>query len=298
MLHYNISKKINTRYAKNLWKNATSSNQKEQFYLLFALCNRRDFSCCHWNENRKENNEVSKYANALILDLEKDIEMINVIIYSANQISYRIDSLSNYIRNTQLEDISNLTLLSLTWIRVYRPYMWNRATLDGLKGSGSLSLFKNKGLSKKIVEYDAFTKHMDEDYHTDDIQANNALQLLSSVVNNNYQNIKELSELFRVSTNSGELADVYSSPIYMESEEYDLSLITNDINAVNHAVNSYIRLQFNLRIRTQVELPQMIQDAKDLIELLKKESKLSTSDQDKFDDLDKSESVKEEIKYL
>jgi hypothetical protein len=96
----------------------------------------------------------------------------------------RIDSLSNYIRNKQIEEISNLNLLSLTWVQVYRPYSWNRVTLEELKSSGSLRFIKNKELLKMIVDYDAFSKHMDEDYDTDKTQSENALQLLSAVINN------------------------------------------------------------------------------------------------------------------
>jgi hypothetical protein len=225
----------------------------------------------NWNEKRKEYNQIEKYANSLAQDLEEDVAMIKVIEYTANQISYRIDSLSNYIRNKQIEEISNLNLLCLTWLQVYRPYSWIRATLDELKSSGSLRLIKNNELSKMIVEYDSFTRHMDEDYYTDKAQSENALQLLSRVVNNNYPNIEQLSELFRVSTISGHINDVYSDPIYKEAEEYKLSLISNDINTIHNAVNSYIRLQFNLKIRTQIELPQLVKNAQNLITLLKEE---------------------------
>jgi hypothetical protein len=235
----------------------------------------------NWNEKRKEYNQIANYAKSFAQDLAADIAMIEIIEYTANQVSYRIDSLSNYVRNKQIEDISNLNLLCLTWTQVYRPYMWNRATLDELKNSGSLKLIRNKELSKMIVEYDALSKHMDEDYYTDKDQSDNALQLLSQVVNNNYPNIGELSELFRVSTVSGLLDDVYSDPIYKEAEEYELNLISNDINAIFNAVNSYIRLQFNLKIRTQIELPQLIKDALEIIKLLEEEYDfLNTSNND------------------
>jgi hypothetical protein len=225
----------------------------------------------NWNEKRKEYNQIANYAKSLAQDLAEDVAMIEIIEYTANQVSFRIDSLSNYVRNKQIEDISNLNLLCLTWLQVYRPYSWNRATLDELKNSGSLKLIRNKELLKMIVEYDAFSRHMDEDYYTDKDQSDNALQLLSQVVNNNYPNIGELSELFRVSTVSGHLDDVYSDPIYKEAKEYELNLISNDINAIFNATNSYIRLQFNLKIRTQIELPQLIKDAQDIIKLLEEE---------------------------
>ena len=76
----------------------------------------------NWNESRKDYIQIESYANSLAQDLGRDIAMIESIVYSANQVSIRIDSLSKYVRNTPIQDISNLKLLSLTWLQVYRPY--------------------------------------------------------------------------------------------------------------------------------------------------------------------------------
>ncbi len=225
----------------------------------------------NWNEERKEYNQISNYAKSLAQDLGEDIAMIKIIENTANQISYRIDSLSNYTRNKKIEEISNLNVICLTWVQIYRPYSWNKATLEELKNSGSLRLIKNKKLSKKIVEYDAYTRHMDEDYYNDKVQSENANQLLSRVVNNNYPNIEQLGEMLRITTNYGQINDTFSSPIYKEAQDYNLNFITKDINALNDVVNSFIRLKYNLSIRTNVELPELIKDAQDLITLLKEE---------------------------
>ena len=223
------------------------------------------------NEKRKEAEQIRKYAKSLAQDLEEDIAMIKIIEYSAKQIAFRIDSLSNYIRDKQIEEISNLNVVCLTWMQPYRPYSWNRATLEELKNSGSLRLIKNPELSKKIVEYDTFTRHMDEDYSTDKNEYDNAHQILSRVVNDNYPNIEQLAEMLRVSSNSGQLNEIFSNPIYKEAEDYDLSFITKDIDAFNNAVNSFIRLKFYLSIRLKIEFPQLIEDAMDIIKLLEEE---------------------------
>lgn len=197
--------------------------------------------------------------------------MMKVIKYTAEQMNLRIDSLTQYVRDKKIEEISNLHLLNYTWIQVYRPYSWNRATLEELKSSGSMSLIENKELLKKISEYDSYTKHMDEDFYTDKAQGENALQLLLQVINNNYPNLEELSEVFRIATISGEISDVLKDPVYKEAESYNLGLITADINKVHEAVNSYARLRFNLDIRTRIELPELLEDAQNLIDLLEKE---------------------------
>ena len=235
------------------------------------------------NEKRKEAEQIRKYAKSLAQDLEEDIAMIKIIEYSAKQIAFRIDSLSNYIRDKQIEEVSNLMVVCLTWNQTYRPYSWNRATLEELKNSGSLRLIKNPELSKKIVKYDTFTRHMDEDYDTDKNESDNAHQILSRVVNDNYPNIEPLAEMLRVSANpdqleesgqlneSDQLNKIFSNPIYKEAEDYDISFITKDIDALNNAVNGLIRLKFNFSIRTKKELPQLIEDAVDIIKLLEEE---------------------------
>ena len=235
------------------------------------------------NEKRKEAEQIRKYAKSLAQDLEEDIAMIKIIENSAKQIAFRIDSLSNYIRDKQIEEVSNLMVVCLTWNQTYRPYSWNRATLEELKNSGSLRLIKNPELSKKIVKYDTFTRHMDEDYDTDKNESDNAHQILSRVVNDNYPNIEPLAEMLRVSANpdqleesgqlneSDQLNKIFSNPIYKEAEDYDISFITKDIDALNNAVNGLIRLKFNFSIRTEKELPQLIEDAVDIIKLLEEE---------------------------
>ena len=225
----------------------------------------------NWNEKRRNFNQIEKYAKSLIEDIHDDIEMIKVIKFTAEQINFRIDSLTNYVRDKKIDEISNLHLMNYTWIQVYRPYAWNRATLDELKSSGSLSLIEKKELLKLISEYDAYTKHMDEDYYSDKSQGEIASQSLSKVVNYNYPNLDQLGEAMRVATIAGQITDVIQDPNYQLAESFDLELITDDIHMVHEAVNHYTRLRFNLRIRTQIELPELLNKAERLIELLEEE---------------------------
>ena len=225
------------------------------------------------NEFRKQNAQIAKYAKSLVQDLEQDIVMMDTINNAAKQISIRIDSLANYVRIKKIEDISNLDIICLTWNRLYRPYSWNRATLEEIKNSGGLRLIKNNELSKRIVKYDTQSRHMDEDYYGDKEQSENAGQLLNKVVNCNYPNMVELVEMIRLTTNHGQINDTFNDPIYKEAQEYDLSLILEDKILLDNVVNSFIRLKYLFSIRTQIELPELIKDAQELIDLLKKEYK-------------------------
>jgi hypothetical protein len=229
----------------------------------------------NWNELRKQNVQIKKYAKSLVQDLKKDIAMMDTINNTAKQISIRIDSLANYVRISKIEEVSNLDIICLTWVRLYRPYSWNRATLEEIKNSGSLRLINNEDISKRIVKYDSQSRHMDEDYNEDKEQSENANQILDKVVNYNYPNIVELVEMLRLTTNYGSINESFNNPIYSTAKEYDLTLNQENINLLNNIVNSLIRLKYLLSIRTQIELPGLIRDSQELINLLKVEYNLS-----------------------
>ena len=106
------------------------------------------------NRNIKtiEHDQISDYALSLIQDLEHDIDMVKVIINQSEEIAKRIEKLGKYVERKRIEEISNIDVLCLTWMQIYRPYSWNRATIDQLKNSGRLRLIKNKALSNIIVK--------------------------------------------------------------------------------------------------------------------------------------------------
>ena len=226
------------------------------------------------NEDRKQNAQIAKYAKSLVKDLEKDIAMMDTINNAAKKISIRIDSLANHVRNSKIEDISNLNVICLSWKRLYRPYSWNRATLEEIKNSGSLRLINNEDILKRIVKYDTQSRHMDEDYYADKEQSEYAGRLLNKVVNYNYPNMVELAEMIRLTTNYGQINDTFNNPIYKEAQEYDFSLLVEDKILLDNVVNSFIRLKYLFSIRTKIELPELIKDGQELIDLLKEEYKL------------------------
>jgi len=225
----------------------------------------------NWNIKQTEQKTIKEYAESLIQDLEEDISMSNIILSQTIRISNRIDSLSHLAQNKNIEDISNLDFVCLSWNILYRPYSWNRVTLEQLKGSGSLQYIKDISLLKKIGEYDAFTRHLDEDYLNDKAKTEDAIEFLNKVTNNNYSNIDGFRNnvLFKTNDLRHEEFSYFLEPEYLKAKTYDLKLITKDINDVNRAINSLTRYQFHLNIRSNSELPRLIKDAGELIDLLK-----------------------------
>lgn len=225
----------------------------------------------NWNEASKEKRKIRKYSESLIQDLENDIKMIDTIQYVASAINIRIDSLSALVRNTEFNEISNLDVFCLSWMKLYRPYSWNRATIEELKSSGGLQLIQNTEIAKRINKYEAFTRHMEDDYKEDNIVSNEAWRLMSSIVNVNYPNSVNLREVIRYSANYGTLEDVFNSSEYKTATNYPLELNSINKELLVNAVNQYNRLFFNNDIRIRIELPQLISDAKTLINMLKEE---------------------------
>jgi len=226
----------------------------------------------NWDLKNQQQDNIKENAKLLIQDLEEDILEVELNIATITEISTKIDSLAISVHNRKIEDISNIDFLCLTWMLLYRPYIWNRTTFNQLENSGSLQYIEDVSITKKISKYYAFTVHMDGDYLNDKSKSEQALELISQVVNSNYSNIRELRRNVLVKTNNPEMSDIYyKHPDYLKAKAQNLNLITNDIHDVNKVINSLIRLQSYYHIRSEWELPELINDAKELIMLLKKE---------------------------
>jgi hypothetical protein len=232
-----------------------------------------------WNEDRQEKRLVQSYAKSLISDLEGDIEAIEEVRSQMIELKKRIDSLSNYVRNKSIDDLSNLTILMLIIDDGYSPYSWNRANIEELKSSGALRFKGNMELAKKIAAYDAFSKHMDEDYKTDQGLVEINFPLVRKVVNMNYSNYSLLSSLGLnnipyLSNPSAMTQENLESAkdlkeVLKTAESNNLSLLTQDQNTMNEMVNGYLVLARNLEVRYNSELPDLRKEAEEIIKLLK-----------------------------
>lgn len=224
----------------------------------------------NWNEERIEQARISEYARSLKQDLLGDIEMLTVSMKQAQYICNKIDSLANYMRVTPSTSLSNTDLFILTHDPLYRPYKWNRSTLDELKGSGSLRYINNDSLEKKLVAYEAFSKHLDEDFQGDYQNYNNALTLITKLINFNdpyFQNILEI-EATEIEL---EGRDYFQSPYYLKSKNNELSLVSNDPTILAEMLNTFILLKNAFRTRGFLEMPNIMRDAEELIQLLEEE---------------------------
>jgi hypothetical protein len=150
----------------------------------------------------------------------------------------------------------------------YRPYSWNRTALDQIKSSGALRQMKNQHLAEMISEYEALTHHLDGDFDFDRTVGTSALVLAGQAIDLNYP---DLHETFPVGP-----VEVFSFPNTKLREKFGNEtrpLLTDDVDDIKVVVNSYLILANSpgLRPRAEIEMPQLVSTARELITFLKQE---------------------------
>ena len=224
----------------------------------------------NWNNHRVEENQMQDFARALVQDIQADLVEIEMRQQQMNKILNRMDSVINLVNQRELRELNNLDVLCLTWNLYYRPFRWNRKTLEQLKSSATLRLIENDSILKLIGDYDALTKHLDEDFKGDQARVEQMEQYIQTVVNMNYSNIKEMRiGLFRaISIETKKDFDFFSHPQFQEARQENLPLLTQDRKDLDLMINNLIGLQFQYEIRGNAEMEELKSIANTLIELL------------------------------
>jgi len=248
----------------------------------------------NWNEKQKQIKELTSYAKSLSSDLILDIEMVYVNIRQGKRNVMRIDSLVKYTKDKKLNELSNLHLWLLSAPLSYRPYRWHRASLDELKNSGVLRYLNDEILIQMITDYEAFTRHMDEDYKEDKHIERGCEEWRNQVIDQYYVMHRNrfatmsvtkdrllISQMDSVQRNSFSRFSFDSDPdfkifwndfttdtLYLEAEKENRPLLTTDITQVHSMVNSMMVYRDGMRTRYANELPHLIEDAEAIIRRL------------------------------
>ena len=221
----------------------------------------------NWNEERIEQKQIREYALSLVGDLQRDIEMLVPVNKQIEHLIRLSNELADYMRGRSLADINSIDLYVYTRNPLYRPFEWNRAALEQLKSSGALRQIRNQQLAKKISEYDALTKHLDQDYANDENNIRQAADLAMSIISMNYPNQEEII-VYDDDSDEDLLAAFFDSDQYQQIKSNDLQLLTDDINKVRRATNNFISLSYYLSARPEIEIPRLRANALEIIELI------------------------------
>jgi len=237
-----------------------------EFFMLF-LAVFLGFVAENVREHMVEKDRAKQYAKALISDLRNDTVMVNNHIQQITMNMNRIDSLCGYVYDKSLNQINNFDLIYKSSIGSYNPYTWNRATLEQIKSSGSLRYFSDS-IVKKISAYDAFTRHMDYDYQVDEDQNSKPFTKREQILDMNYPGPLVMFLYSKYDS-------LKNAAYYEEMRNLNKPLVAKDINDIKVLVNEAVQLRALIRIRRDVELPRLVKDATELIELLKEEYHLN-----------------------
>lgn len=223
----------------------------------------------NWNEERVEQNQIREYALSLVDDLQRDLKMLGPVNGQIQNVIDRSHALAGYMQGKTVDAISNIDLFIYTRSPSYRPFEWNRAALEQLKSSGALRQIKDQVLVRKISEYDALTRHLDQDYTNDENNIREAVSVMLEVVDMNYPASMQLPEAWDENTDSPQLPPgFYDSARYLELKSTDLPLLTDDLSAVKHAVNHFIEVGSALEARTENEIPRLRTIAAEINQLI------------------------------
>lgn len=222
----------------------------------------------NWNEERIEQQQIAEYAHALIKDLERDLDMAQIISIEIDILINKIDALAAYTEDRPFEELRNIDLFYLMRAPLYRPYSWNRTALEQIKGSGSLRQMRNRQLAEKISAYEAFTYHLEGDFNSDRTVGTNSVALAGTIIDMNYPGVNKYFPVKQLESFS-----FPDSPIHDVYKDTNLSLLTDDLKDIKVVVNSYLVLggYYGIRPRVEVEMPKLVADAHELIALLKEE---------------------------
>lgn len=233
----------------------------------------------NWNEERVEQKQIKEYALALVGDVQRDMEMLAPVDSQIRHLIDRADQLAAYTQGKTLADIRNIDLFIFTRSPSYRPFAWNRAAFEQLKSSGAMRHIRNQQLVNKISQYDALTRHLDQDYTNDENNIREAVNIVSRVVDTNYPQYGAIEEY--LDRHPGDIQEVFSrtfaeftgSDLYREIRDNDLPLLADDLYQVRRAVNYYLEIGRYLGARTDIELPRLKQYGLEIIELIDAEYK-------------------------
>ena len=222
----------------------------------------------NWNETRLEQKKIKQYSKALIEDLTNDIIMMRESRSQAKKKYEYIDSLRSHITQTSNTELSNTFLWLIAHDIMYKPYNWHRSTLNELKNSGGLSYITNDSLQKKIVAYESFSNHLDEDFEFDKSKSDKMDDITVLLVD---LNSAYLTKILEKENSEDTVSFIFETEEYKLSKAHDLNLISQDETLIKKFVNTLIQIQDNYRVRAYKEMPKIIEDAEELIDLLKKE---------------------------
>ena len=152
-----------------------------EFFMLF-LAVFLGFVAENIREHNVENNRSKEYAISLVQDLQNDTTAINIQMKSGKIYTAIADSLLN-LSNSALEGKAAAEFSFYTRFMYWTvPLIWNRATFEQIKNSGSLRYFKNYQLLDKLMKYDELVNEIQGEFNNHQTRGNMLLNQINKII--------------------------------------------------------------------------------------------------------------------
>ncbi len=151
-------------------------------FLMLFLAVTLGFFVENQREHYIENVRAKEFAKSLVKDLHSDTAAIHVQKRSAGLYIAFVDSLL-VLSKTKLEG-NNAARFSFYTRFMYwtAPIIWNRATFEQIKNSGSLRYFKNYSLLESMVKYEALVNRIELELYHHGVRGNMLLNQINSTI--------------------------------------------------------------------------------------------------------------------
>ena len=214
-------------------------------------------------EHAVEQNRAKEFSESLVRDLQSDIIAINNQTKTIGLYSAVSDSLLK-LSKTKLEGRNASQFLFYSRFTYWTaPVSWNRNTFEQIKNSGSLRYFRNGGLLKKLLEYDALVNLNNDHAENDKIRANMLLTSINSIIEPQFHQDLSQYNLTKFDNMSTKTKESFFS--------YKIGSLENKKEKIMEMLNMVIVNQRNHRNEVNDNLNQSKLLAAEIIDTLKKE---------------------------
>lgn len=230
----------------------------------------------NWNEERIEQKEIREYALSVSAAIERDMDMLLPVEMQIRASIRQAEVLAAYVRDRTVDEMDNAELFFLTTHIGYRPYGWNRAALDQLKSAGGLRQMSNKRLAERISDYDALTRHLDQDYQEDEESARAMLDLVNTLIDLNYDHegldeILDWDDGFTAGDIEERLTRFRDTDLFKRLAEEKKPLLSQDLAEFRRLANLNLEYAQSTAARPDIELPRLREFAADIQALIDEE---------------------------
>ena len=232
-------------------------------FLMLFLAVTLGFFVENQREHYIERVRAKEFSKTLVKDLQNDTIAIRDHIKTARIYLASMDSLL-VLSKTKLEGRNAARFSFYTRFMYWTaPIIWNRATFEQIKNSGSLRYFRNYHLLEKLTKYESIVNNIQSEANNRTIRGNLLLKHIDAIIEPTYH--QELSKYFLLSLDTISAKTMESLyPVNPESLESKRS-------EVRELLNLAIVQQRNLKREIDTLWKQAEELGVELINDLKKE---------------------------